>query len=395
MNVIIGIDPGTTTAYAALDLLGKIVKMESRREMPFSELLKETSEFDVIGAATDKKSIPELIKKFAAARGARIFSPKEDLTIDEKREILQGCSCENSHERDSAAAALYAIREIGPLVSKIRRFIAEEGPFLDEEAVARVEQNVIVSGENIKSAIFREIKCKESKFISAHEKKISAGTVPDEKKHEDNGRMAEDLRRLREENRLLLNQNINLKKRILWLSQRIGEQSRGKARENELMESKIMKRLSQKEQRMIVFSKMLAEKDDEIRKLKEEKEKISKALFSLSEKQLVKKLENLGWEEKKIRALRIIPGETIFVRNPNIFSEKTVEFLKDKIYAVISPEKPGQEIAKKFFFIDASKIRLEDFGSFMLACPDEIRREKEKGQVFQRIVEEYRKEREK
>src|SRR3989338_1935418 len=78
--LIIGIDPGTTTAYAIIDIEGKLIKTSSSKHLELSKIISaaiKTGKVALVG--TDKSKIPNLVYTFAAKIGARIIAPNEEL----------------------------------------------------------------------------------------------------------------------------------------------------------------------------------------------------------------------------------------------------------------------------------------------------------------------------
>src|SRR3989338_8964140 len=101
--LIIGIDPGTTLGYAILNADKKILEINSSKELSISSLIKKCNELGkplVVG--TDKKKNPHFVSKFAAQFNAKIVSPKEDLSVNEKNKLTQDYKL-NNHERDALA----------------------------------------------------------------------------------------------------------------------------------------------------------------------------------------------------------------------------------------------------------------------------------------------------
>lgn len=115
--LIAGIDPGTTTGYAALDTEGRTINVGSAKGLGLNQLVSEFSKLGrVIAVGTDKKKCPFLVQKFAAITGARIVTPKEDISTKEKDSI----KAENGHQKDALAAARVAYKELKFLLIKIR-----------------------------------------------------------------------------------------------------------------------------------------------------------------------------------------------------------------------------------------------------------------------------------
>jgi hypothetical protein len=109
--LVVGIDPGTTTAIAALDLDGRVVHLSSSRQRPMSEVIEalyRTGKPLVI--ASDVKEMPFSVDRIRRAFSAVGYTPREDRTVEEKTELVAGLPYGNIHERDALAAALDASR---------------------------------------------------------------------------------------------------------------------------------------------------------------------------------------------------------------------------------------------------------------------------------------------
>lgn len=108
--LIVGIDFGTTTGLSIIDLSKNIIHIKSKKGMRTPDIKKEILSFGKpVIIATDKKKIPTKIKSIAASFDCRVFSPKHDLSIEEKRRIVKR-KIRNPHERDSLSAALFTYR---------------------------------------------------------------------------------------------------------------------------------------------------------------------------------------------------------------------------------------------------------------------------------------------
>lgn len=118
--LIVGIDPGSTSAIAALNLDGEIKLLESEREFPQHEIitrLVETGKPVVV--ACDIEKMPSTVEKIASSLGAEKFEPEEDLDAQRKKELGKG---ENSHEKDALASARYAYNKLKRSIQKIDRY---------------------------------------------------------------------------------------------------------------------------------------------------------------------------------------------------------------------------------------------------------------------------------
>ncbi|MEM5814747.1 MAG: DUF460 domain-containing protein, partial [Candidatus Aenigmatarchaeota archaeon] len=88
--IIVGYDPGLTTAFAALDLKGNLIAARSQKEWPGSavaQAIREAGQPLII--AVDKRQASDSAEKFAARFGCRLWSPDADLGVAEKGEAVR------------------------------------------------------------------------------------------------------------------------------------------------------------------------------------------------------------------------------------------------------------------------------------------------------------------
>jgi uncharacterized protein len=109
--LVVGIDPGTTTAIAALDLDGKVVHLSSSRQRPMSEVIEALYRSGKpLIIASDVREMPFSVERIRRAFSAVGYTPREDRTVEEKAELVAGFQYGNIHERDALAAAIDAFR---------------------------------------------------------------------------------------------------------------------------------------------------------------------------------------------------------------------------------------------------------------------------------------------
>ncbi len=130
--IIVGVDVGHNSAFAALDLSGKIVGTFSCRGLPHAYFKKEILKLGKpMLIAVDRKNPPQFPKKLAASFGCRIFSPENDLPLSEKKRVYRKFSdskiISNMHERDALAAALSARKSLAASFAKISNYASEAG----------------------------------------------------------------------------------------------------------------------------------------------------------------------------------------------------------------------------------------------------------------------------
>lgn len=119
---IVGVDPGTTTAFAVLDLSGHVVDVASSRSWGFSELvglLIESGHPLII--ATDKNPTPATVERIKRAFSAILYTPPSSLSVEQKLRDTKLYDYANEHERDALAAAIDAARSIKNKLENVER----------------------------------------------------------------------------------------------------------------------------------------------------------------------------------------------------------------------------------------------------------------------------------
>jgi len=126
MKLIVGIDPGATAGIAAIDALARTRFAEtfSSRNFPSSDIINWILERgEPIIVATDKAKCPLVVRKIAAAFGARLYTPAQDMTLAEKSGLTTGFPKRSDHENDALAAALFAKNQFFGLLEKIEQSV--------------------------------------------------------------------------------------------------------------------------------------------------------------------------------------------------------------------------------------------------------------------------------
>lgn len=109
--LIVGIDPGTTTAIAALDLDGNLLHLSSSRQTSMSDVIEVLYTVGKpLVIASDVHDMPFSVEKIRRAFNGVAYSPKQDMSVETKLELASRFPYQNDHERDALAAALDAYR---------------------------------------------------------------------------------------------------------------------------------------------------------------------------------------------------------------------------------------------------------------------------------------------
>lgn len=107
--IIVGVDPGTTTGIAILDLNGRLLGLHSSKDMGVSETIDYIIQFGRASLiASDVNPLPHFVEKVSSKLGCQVYRPEHPLTVSEKLELTRAYQVENSHQRDALAASISA-----------------------------------------------------------------------------------------------------------------------------------------------------------------------------------------------------------------------------------------------------------------------------------------------
>ena len=110
--LIVGIDPGTTTAFAAVDLDGNLLHLASSRQMNMGDVVESLYRVGKpVIVASDVQQMPYSVEKIRRAFSAVSYTPKQDMSVETKIELTASFPYTNDHERDALSAALDAYRQ--------------------------------------------------------------------------------------------------------------------------------------------------------------------------------------------------------------------------------------------------------------------------------------------
>ena len=150
-HVVVGIDPGTTTAVALTDLDGALLDVWSSRTADTATVIEWIIEHGrPVVVAADVEPMPETVEKIRRSFDAAGWIPDRDLSVDRKLHRTRHESYDNDHERDAMAAALFAF---DGHEDQFERIGAKVPPQFDRgEVIARV-----VSGEESVEAVLDDM----------------------------------------------------------------------------------------------------------------------------------------------------------------------------------------------------------------------------------------------
>ncbi|SEH17663.1 hypothetical protein SAMN04487967_3323 [Natronorubrum sediminis] len=162
-HVLVGIDPGTTTAAAIVSLEGEVLDVWSSRTSDTADVIEWIVERGrPIVVAADVTPMPETVEKFRRSFDAAGWTPTSDLPIDEKQHRTREEPYDDDHQRDAMAAALYAFDAHEDQFERIARKLP---PGIDRgEVIARV-----VAGEESVEAVLTDLSDDDSSDEDATE----------------------------------------------------------------------------------------------------------------------------------------------------------------------------------------------------------------------------------
>jgi predicted RNase H-like nuclease (RuvC/YqgF family) len=159
-HVIVGIDPGTTTAVAVVGLDGEPLDVLSTRTADTAAVIEWIVERGrPILVAADVTPMPETVEKIRRSFDAGGWTPDRDLPVDTKKHRARGEGYDNDHERDALAAALTAYDDRADQFERVARKVPprqEVGAVLarvvaDDEPVEAVLADLSQDGEDDES----------------------------------------------------------------------------------------------------------------------------------------------------------------------------------------------------------------------------------------------------
>jgi len=360
-SLIVGIDPGTTSAYAILDLEGNLIKLKSSKLLNLSTIIEEvTNEGKVIIVGCDVSHIPDFVSKLAAKLNAVVVKPDFDFKVGLKQRMTKEFKTKDDHQRDALASALNAFSEFKETFEKIDKDLKELGK---EHLSSKIKEICIKEKLNVQDAIklmetpeSKPIKKKKNKFFNYNETTEAIN--------------------------LLKKQNNYLQKKLKYFEFKHREVIK---QIDKKVEERIKKLSALADLNINSYRKEIINNELEIKTLKDKITKLKDCLMNLKENLIVKKFPNFNIEELK--------DSIIYIENPNVYSEKSIGLCSGKI--IIFKEKPsGYLLKKEIIFINNICI-LEEFEDFVVVDHKKLDKEVNSLNLIENLIENYRLERQK
>lgn len=387
--LIVGIDPGTTIGYAVLDTRGELIRARSSKLLELNGIVEEIVQLgSVLAIGTDRQKCPQLIEKIAAMTGAKVIQPGYDLTVAEKEIMASGFSG-NQHEKDSLAAALYAYKELEPLLQRIEKALVSEGR---QELFREVTRIVVMDGINIREAL-RQVERQIAEKMPAAEDKEAAIEQKEARKDK-------RLIVMEKENEILRGYVGKLLGRIKTMKKERRKMAQDRKPESP---AALQKKTDEKEENraelLAKLQRILNEKDRQIGSLKAEMRQLE--TIAAAGNTIVKKLDTLGFEElqQKNSFLRISKNDLVLVENPDSFSEKTLDYLRERNSTILTRKRISPAVAKLLqdaglTALPADDIITAEAGNFAAADMERLEQARKKlGSNVFGLIENYKEER--
>ena len=403
--VIVGIDPGTTTGLALLDLDGTLIKLQSSREMSVSDVIEMIALYGrPLIVATDVRPIPGTVEKIRRSFNAISGEPDTSLAIEEKKELAKLYGYKNDHERDALAAAAHMFRKFMNKFDQIRKKLP---PGIDVDEVIAL----VMKGDTIDSAI---AKLTGRKVMPEVQPDKETRFEPDEKFVE----LTETIKRQQETIDILRTYLEELKSEIKKQAHHISNQEKKIQNLKAKTYSKLRKskEMRIRDEKISMLEKAIKAKDMECTGLAGLVEELKRVrTLEISGRTVPVKVVPAFTKE----ALAIVkgqyglkPGDVLFFKDASGSGPATVDILVDVgIRAVIFRGEMAHIAIDEFYkkelpFFEVRSVPVHYVDDFGVVDPEELetcearfkeeltsRRIKEKEQWLNSLLEEYKSER--
>jgi len=386
--IILGIDPGTTTAGAILSLDGEKLSVFSGKNFTLGDFIKQALAFgQPVLASTDKEKIPSFVQEFAAQFRIPVVAPEKDFKREEKNQMLkEHFNSEplnhNDHELDALASAILAYRKYWPKLHKIQRFLAENNLFSIKDEFTRLA----LQEEDLNFTTLREILTRPQE-----EQKIMQRVIVENKTtRKDFLLLYKKLESSKYEKRILEQKIDKLNQELKQFKRNTSFLEKKKLNFNQRVDTL----LSFKEQRLGLQGQKITELENRNKNLVKKIEELFSFIGTASNFQLLKKLDRLSQEEydKNKDFLELKENDLILIREVNSYSDKILKQITDKNLVLCSFQPFNRAIREKAITILLSPAEIiKENEYFALVDEEMIKRKLSSGIPLAKLVEDYQK----
>lgn len=406
--IIVGLDPGTTTGIAALNLHGELVDLVSAREMSSSDVIEWiASRGRPLIVATDVFPTPGAVEKVKRSFSATLYSPGMDVPAEEKIALAREFGYKNDHERDALAAASSAFKKYKNKFVQVDKKVPSE---IDPDEV----KALVVKGYSIENAISELTERTVSQEKVEQRPEMPEGEAP-------------GVEALRVQSQQLSEQIRTLRSYVDDLKGELVEKDEALAGIRAKME-----RLKDKSSREVKRDHEIKIRDKEIERLRgllrSERKYIKKLKHDLGHKKKAEKIEEIrGFRRLKtvetfskeavIAASErwgIEKGDIVFIENASGGGPNTADLLIDRgIEAIIAGNEMSTTILEHFNdrglpVFSTGEVQIQRIDGIAFVHPEEVmtararwaermktRQSERKAEWLESMVQEYRVERKK
>ena len=363
-----GLDPGTTAAYALLDLSGNVVALRSGKHLPLDVIIRETVSYGrVLIIGTDKKNIPSFVDTMRVKLGARVIAPHEDLLVQEKRNLSRGFPYKNNHEMDACAAAHYAFMHITPILKTV--------------------EEILEGNKEHEAALLREALL----HPDAHLRQLL-----DTLTHPEQPRVIDEPRKPQEVHHRVLSK---AEKDVLWLKQQINrlqhellknERALGRARQAKGPEAH-QEQLALAERRTQSLQDALLHERSRAEQLRAERQRLITLLERADNFVPVRKLHSLS----KSEITRAQRGSLLYVERPNMINIPAVQSIAPRLRCILCEHPPSEKLKKQVdvWLLCRGDLEVIAFERFVLIPKDQLERHLQEQALLSNIITEYKEKR--
>jgi hypothetical protein len=405
-HVIVGIDPGTTTAAAVVGLDGSVFDVFSTRTEDTAGVIEWLIERGrPLLVAADVNPMPETVEKFRRSFDAAGWAPPTDLPVDEKLHRTRDVAYDNDHERDALAAALFAFDDHEDQFERISRKVPPN-----------IERGVVISrvlgDEESVESVLRDLSEDDDAEEETHE-------------HEERELTEEEkeLRRLRDRADRLESQVETLEATVEEKEETIDEyrEELSEARREERRKARERQEVSRLEREKSRLERELSKERERSEELDRKLERL-KALWKLdhsnfadvnTEKNLVpvKVVEQFTRDaiEETVEQYGIAAGDVVYLRDASGAGRSTAERLAALDPRVVIRQGGLSEVADQVLFDNeipvapAADVTIQEVDELAVARESEVetaideweeraeeRRKEQKSSMVDQIISEHR-----
>ncbi len=406
--IIVGLDPGTTTGIAALNLHGELVDLVSSKEMSSSDVIEWiASRGRPLIVATDVFPTPGAVEKVKRSFSATLYSPGMDVPAEEKIALAREFGYKNDHERDALAAASSAFKKYKNKFVQVDKKVPSE---IDPDEV----KALVVKGYSIENAISELAEQPASKKREEQRPEVPEAEAP-------------GIEALRVQSQLLSEQIRTLRSYVDDLKAELIEKDEALAGTRAKME-----RLRDKSSQEVKRDHEIKIRDKEIERLRgilrSERKYIKKLKHDLGHKKKAEKIEEIkGFRRlKTVEAFSkeaviaaserwgIEKGDMVFIEDASGGGPNTADLLIDRgIEAIIVGSEMSPAILEHFDdrglpVFSAREVQIQRIDGIAFVNPDKVmaakarwaermktRQDERKAEWLESMVQEYRVERKK